>query len=67
MDEHNKIVAYVLDYPEEAARELAELRTALRAYVDEARSHTNQGRPGSPFQLRLAAAEKALKLDRRSH
>jgi hypothetical protein len=26
MDEHNKLMAYVLDYPEEAAREIAALR-----------------------------------------
>lgn len=63
MDEqHNKLVAYVLDEPDQAAHWIAELRAALQAYVDEARSHTDQGRPGSPFRLRLAAAEKALKL-----
>jgi len=26
MDDHNKLMAYVLDYPEEAAQEIARLR-----------------------------------------
>jgi plasmid stabilization system protein ParE len=63
MDEQfNKIVGFVLDNPEEAAREILELRAALQAYVDEAKSHSSQGKPDSPFRLRLVAAEKALKL-----
>lgn len=37
------------------------LRAALQAYVDDARSHTDQGNPGTPFAARLAAAEAALK------
>ncbi len=61
MDEqHNKLVGYCMDYPEEAELEIAELRAALQAYVDEARTHTSQGKPDSPFRLRLIAAEKAL-------
>ncbi len=68
MDEQSyKIVEYVLDFPEEAAREIAELRAALQAYVDEARTHTSLGKPDSPFRLRLIAAEKALKLGRSSN
>lgn len=60
-------IAFVLDYPNEAADELAklraknaELRAALQAYVDEAKSQP-MGKPGSPFAERLAAAEAALK------
>jgi plasmid stabilization system protein ParE len=61
MDEqHNQLVAYVLDNPEEAAAWITELRAALQAYVDEAKSHSSQGKPDSPFRLRLVAAEKAL-------
>lgn len=59
-DKHSELVGYVLDNPEEAALEIEQLRAALRAYVDEALAQTSQGRPGSPFALRLAAAEAAL-------
>lgn len=59
-DKHNELVAYVLDHPEEAALEIEQLRAALQAYVDEARSHVSQGKPGSPFAERLAAAEAVL-------
>jgi plasmid stabilization system protein ParE len=63
MDEqHNDIVAYVLDNPEEAAQWIAELRAALQAYVDHARSYPTWGKPDSPFRLRMVAAEKALKM-----
>jgi hypothetical protein len=60
--QHNQLVAYVLDHPDEAAAWITELRAALQAYVDEARSHTDQGRPGSPFRLRMVAAEQALQM-----
>jgi len=60
--QHNQLVAYCLDHPVEAAQWIAELRAALQAYVDEARSHTDQGRPDSPFRLRLVAAEQALQM-----
>jgi hypothetical protein len=60
--QHNELVAHCLDHPVEAAQWIAELRAALQAYVDEARSHTDQGRPGSPFRLRLVSAEKALQM-----
>lgn len=59
--QHNQLVAYCLDHPVEAAQWIAELRAALQAYVDEARSHTDQGRPGSPFRLRMEAGERALR------
>jgi hypothetical protein len=58
---------FCLDHPEQAAAQLEQLRTiqgelvsALQAYVDEARSHVCQGKPGSPFAQRLAAAEVVL-------
>jgi hypothetical protein len=59
--QHNDLVAYCLDEPEGAAHWITELCAALQAYVDEARSHTDQGRPGSPFRLRLEAGERALR------
>jgi hypothetical protein len=53
---------FCIDYPLEAAAWIAELRAALQAYVDEAKTHSSQGKPDSPFRLRLVAAEKALKM-----
>lgn len=41
----------------EAAPDLLE---ALQAYVDDARSQVSQGKPGSPFALRLVAGEAAI-------
>ena len=65
---NQEIISFVLDCPNEAAEDLAKLRAknaelqaALQAYVDEAKSHTDQGKPGTPFAERLAAAEAALK------
>jgi hypothetical protein len=52
---------FCIDYPLEAAAWITELRAALQAYVDEAKTHSSQGKPDSPFRLRLIAAEKALK------
>jgi hypothetical protein len=53
-------IAFVLDFPEEAAAKIEQLRAALQAYVDDAKSQS-PGKPGSPFAERLAAAEAALK------
>jgi hypothetical protein len=53
---------FCIDYPLEAAAWITELRAALQAYVDEAKTHSSQGKPDSPFRLRLVAAEKALKM-----
>lgn len=63
MDEqYNNLVAYCLDEPEGAAHWIANLRAALQAYVDDAKSHSSWGKPDSPFRLRLIAAEKALQM-----
>lgn len=56
-----KLEAFCIDYPEEAAAWITELRAALQAYVDHAKSYPTWGKPDSPFRLRLVAAEKALK------
>ena len=53
---------FCIDYPLEAAAWITELRAALQPYVDEARSHTDQGRPDRPIRLRLVAADKALQM-----
>lgn len=60
-------IAFVLDFPNEAAEELERLRSvqadlvaALQAYVDEANTHVMKGQPGSPFAVRLAAGKAAL-------
>lgn len=60
-------IQWCIDNPEQAAVQLEQLRTiqaelvaALQAYVDEAQSHRDQGRPGSPFATRLAAGKAAL-------
>lgn len=63
-DTHNQIMQYVLDEPYEAALEIEQLRAALQAYVDEAKSQA-LGRRGSPFEIRLAAAESALAKSRK--
>jgi hypothetical protein len=59
-DKHSELVGYVMDNPYEAAREIEQLRAALQAYVNDAKSQP-PGRRGSPFEVRLAAAEAALK------
>lgn len=59
-DKHSELVGYVMDNPYEAACEIEKLRAALQAYVDDAKSQTSQGKPGSPFAVRLAKAEAAL-------
>lgn len=61
MMDPKRLEEFCIDYPLEAAAWITELRVALQAYVDEARSHTDQGRPGSPFRLRLEAGERALR------
>jgi hypothetical protein len=59
--EIRQLVAYCLDHPVEAAQWIAELRAALQAYVDHAKSYPTWGKPGSPFRLRLEAGERALR------
>lgn len=62
MMDPKQLEEFCIDYPLEAAAWITELRAALQAYVDHAKSYPTWGKPDSPFRLRMLAAEQALQM-----